>query len=82
MVIVYLVDILVCAKYSANGHCRYRRTTHVTPKSYLSFLQSYKTVYRQKHTEIGELADRMMTGETASRADDMVAPGQGSPQLL
>ena len=41
---------------------RYRRTTHVTPKSYLSFLASYKTVYAQKRKEIGELADRMNTG--------------------
>jgi len=41
---------------------RYRRTTHVTPKSYLSFLLSYKTVYAQKKTELGELAERMNTG--------------------
>ena len=41
---------------------RYRRTTHVTPKSYLSFLAGYKTIYLQKESLISELADRMNTG--------------------
>ncbi|XP_025115342.1 dynein heavy chain 5, axonemal-like isoform X3 [Pomacea canaliculata] len=41
---------------------RYRRSTHVTPKSYLSFINSYKTVYQAKRGEIGELANRMNTG--------------------
>lgn len=41
---------------------RYRRQTHVTPKSYLSFLDGYKSVYQQKYSEIGELARRMNTG--------------------
>uniref|UniRef100_A0ABM0ME01 Dynein heavy chain 5, axonemal-like n=1 Tax=Saccoglossus kowalevskii TaxID=10224 RepID=A0ABM0ME01_SACKO len=41
---------------------RFRRATHVTPKSYLSFISGYKQIYTDKHNEIGELADRMNTG--------------------
>ena len=43
---------------------RYRRTTHVTPKSYLSFLAGYKTIYKQKESLISELAERMNTGKS------------------
>ncbi|XP_076449104.1 dynein axonemal heavy chain 5-like [Babylonia areolata] len=41
---------------------RYRRTTHVTPKSYMSFLNGYKTVYADKKSFIGDMAERMNTG--------------------
>ena len=41
---------------------RFRRQTHVTPKSYLSFLDGYLTLYKSKYDEIGELARRMNTG--------------------
>ena len=41
---------------------RYRRSTHVTPKSYLSFITSYKAIYSEKKGQIGELAERMNTG--------------------
>eukprot|EP00118_Oscarella_pearsei_P013119 m.101516 g.101516 ORF g.101516 m.101516 type:complete len:4701 (+) comp37133_c1_seq2:73-14175(+) len=41
---------------------RFRRSTHVTPKSYLSFINGYKEVYTSKHKEINELANRMNTG--------------------
>nr|WAW84834.1 axonemal dynein heavy chain A [Halisarca dujardinii] len=41
---------------------RYRRSTHVTPKSYLSFLAGYKTIYSEKKNYIGQLAERMNTG--------------------
>ena len=41
---------------------RFRRSVHVTPKSYLFFITSYKTVYNDKKASIGELADRMNTG--------------------
>ncbi|KAF5397071.1 hypothetical protein PHET_10045, partial [Paragonimus heterotremus] len=41
---------------------RYRRQTHVTPKSYLSFLMSYKTVYKQQYDHFARLAERMNGG--------------------
>ena len=41
---------------------RFRRETHVTPKSYLSFLDGYKQIYKEKHAHIGDLAVRMNTG--------------------
>lgn len=37
---------------------RFRRQTHVTPKSYLSFLEGYKVLYKAKHLHIAELARR------------------------
>jgi len=53
---------------------RYRRTTHVTPKSYLSFLNGYKTIYAQKHGEIDNLANRMTIGlEKLVEAGESVA---------
>ncbi|XP_078698147.1 dynein axonemal heavy chain 5-like [Branchiostoma floridae x Branchiostoma belcheri] len=41
---------------------RFRRQTHVTPKSYLSFIDGYKTIYSQKLDTIQTLAMRMNTG--------------------
>ena len=49
----------ICVEYFQ----RYRRQTHVTPKSYLSFLAGYKAIYGQKKDEIGILAERMNTGQ-------------------
>lgn len=57
-----------------NYFAKYRRSTHVTPKSYLSFLNGYKTIYAQKHTEISNLASRMNTGlEKLVEAGESVA---------
>ena len=58
-----------CLKKEKTGnphllYYRYRRSTHVTPKSYLSFLNGYKTIYSDKRNEIGELANRMNTGKS------------------
>jgi dynein heavy chain len=45
-----------------NYFSQFRRRTHVTPKSYLSFLNSYKTMYKSKCIEVGGYADRMNMG--------------------
>ncbi|XP_071957073.1 dynein axonemal heavy chain 5-like [Antedon mediterranea] len=41
---------------------RFRRQMHVTPKSYLSFIDSFTQVYAEKLKAIGILANRMQTG--------------------
>ncbi|XP_037644332.1 dynein heavy chain 8, axonemal-like isoform X1 [Sebastes umbrosus] len=41
---------------------RFRRRTHVTPKSYLSFVNGYKTLYTEKYNYINTLAKRMNVG--------------------
>lgn len=51
-----------CIEY----HDRFRRQAHVTPKSYLSFLEGYKVLYKEKHQNIAELARRYSTVYTHS----------------
>lgn len=42
--------------------CRFRRQTHVTPKSFLSFLDGFKKIYADKKVSIMESDERMKTG--------------------
>lgn len=42
---------------------RYRRRAHVTPKSYLSFINGYKNIYTEKVKCINEQAERMNIGK-------------------
>lgn len=42
---------------------RYRRRAHVTPKSYLSFINGYKNIYTEKLKYIHEQAERMNIGK-------------------
>lgn len=46
------------AEACVNYYDRFRRQTHVTPKSYLSFLEGYKVLYKEKHMNIAEMARR------------------------
>ncbi|XP_078482966.1 dynein axonemal heavy chain 8 [Ciona intestinalis] len=55
---------------------RYRRTTHVTPKSYLSFLDGYKGIYKENHTLLDDLSSRMNTG-----LDKLLEAGESVAQL-
>jgi len=41
---------------------RFRRATHVTPKSFLNFISSYKDVYSRKDEDIGSMSQRMDSG--------------------
>ncbi|XP_050507714.1 dynein axonemal heavy chain 5 [Diabrotica virgifera virgifera] len=41
---------------------RFRRATHVTPKSYLNFIAGYKSIYNNKQIELSNGALRMDTG--------------------
>ncbi|CAH1389658.1 unnamed protein product [Nezara viridula] len=56
----YIQDIV--STTSSEYFQRFRRSTHVTPKSYLNFISSYKKIYVEKQKELGEGALRMDTG--------------------
>ncbi|XP_073975032.1 dynein axonemal heavy chain 1 [Rhodnius prolixus] len=62
-----LVDALgfiqdIVSSTSVEYFQRFRRATHVTPKSYLNFIGAYKKIYVEKQKELGEGAVRMDTG--------------------
>ncbi|KAJ8672889.1 hypothetical protein QAD02_004150 [Eretmocerus hayati] len=52
----------VVSETSVEYFQRFRRATHVTPKSYLNFICGYKHIYASKQHELGEGARRMDTG--------------------
>ena len=57
--------IVVFTAFSLAGDAilyRFRRETHVTPKSFLSFLEGYKMLYSDKLSNLSQLAQRMTTG--------------------
>ena len=60
----------------SNYYQRFRRSAHVTPKSFLNFISSYKAIYSAKEKEIEELAKRMHAGlsklNEAARAVDVL----------
>ncbi|XP_055377517.1 dynein axonemal heavy chain 5 [Condylostylus longicornis] len=52
----------IVAETSNDYFQRFRRATHVTPKSYLNFLSAYKNVYLLKQKELGDGIEKMDTG--------------------
>ncbi|CAB3374843.1 Hypothetical predicted protein [Cloeon dipterum] len=52
----------IVSNMSAEYFQRFRRATHVTPKSYLNFIGGYKNIYQSKQQELGQGAERMDTG--------------------
>ncbi|KAG1684351.1 Dynein heavy chain 5, axonemal [Nymphon striatum] len=43
---------------------KFRRNVHVTPRSYLNFIHTYKSIYKEKMGYIGLVANRMKEGLT------------------
>ncbi|GAB0182986.1 dynein axonemal heavy chain 5 [Grus japonensis] len=60
---------------------RYRRRTFVTPKSYLSFIEGYKAIYKEKFANVGSLSERMRTG-LAKLMEAEVSVNQLSKELV
>jgi len=60
-IIPYLVNYNFSISYKIYDF-RLRRSAHVTPKSYLKFLASYKVIYSNKLTEVRDSTKRMEIG--------------------
>ncbi|XP_072307391.1 dynein axonemal heavy chain 5 [Eucyclogobius newberryi] len=60
---------------------RFRRQTFVTPRSFLSFINSYKLIYSEKMGHVGTLAQRMQTG-LSKLMEAEVSVSELSEQLL
>lgn len=55
--------MLTCFAYLDNLLCsRFRRQSFVTPKSFLSFLDGYKSIYAQRQADINVMAVQMNVG--------------------
>lgn len=65
---MFLVQIHILHEVVCCSSFRFRRRTHVTPKSYLSFVNGYKTLYTEKYNYINTLAERMNVGKKVSAA--------------
>ena len=62
-----VIDIMSWIHETVSEACvayfdRFRRTTFVTPKSLISFLESYKKLYKDKQVNIVVMSERMSSG--------------------
>jgi dynein heavy chain len=69
---VHDVTAETCIQY----YDRFRRQAHVTPKSFLSFIEGYKKIYSEQYKNVGKMANDMATGlkkleETAAGINDL-----------
>jgi len=63
----HLFTVMASVQGSVSVACttyyqRFRRSAHVTPKSFLNFINSYKAVYSNKEAEIEQMSARMNAG--------------------
>nr|XP_031825788.1 dynein heavy chain 8, axonemal [Nomia melanderi] len=76
-----LIEVMGDIQDDVNNICveyfdRFRRQVYVTPKSFLTFLSGYKTLYKQRLDNINTLAFRMSNGlnklvDAAAQVDEL-----------
>ena len=76
-----VIEVMGDMQDNVNDACteyynRFRRQCYVTPRSFLSFIEAYKTVYQQNVEDINVLAFRMSNGlnkliDAAAQVDDL-----------